>query len=149
MEDISKEFDKIFEANISNNKDHVYTTLSYLDNIGYLPFSFVIPPQYWQHPHIEGYTENDTKKDRQASLIAIKNFEELLTKSCIIDQNDDFTTSENRFDPTLIKQGYYYILTLPYKLRGPIIKDTPTGVDRTESEFIDTAKALYKKNLKG
>ena len=85
--------------------------------MGYLPFSFAIPPQFWDLPQIEEFTVKNTitEGNRQSSLIAIKNMEELLTKSCTIDQNDDFTTTENRFDPSLVKQGYYYLLALPYK----------------------------------
>lgn len=44
--------------------------------------------------------------------------EELLAKSSQIESNDDFTTTENRFDPVLVKQGYFYLLSLPYKKPG-------------------------------
>lgn len=72
--------------------------------------------------------------------------EQLLTDSCIIDENDDFTTSVNRFDPSLVKQGYYYLLTLPYKGAGTL-KDAPQGLDSIDAEFIQNASKLYKNTL--
>lgn len=61
MEEISEEFDKIFELNRDNCQDHVFSTLSHLDEIGYLPFSFAIPPKYWEHVQIEGFSVKDTQ----------------------------------------------------------------------------------------
>lgn len=61
MEQISREFDKVFDGNSYNCRDHVHSTLTYLDKIGYLPFSFAIPPQYWHLPQIEGFTKKDTQ----------------------------------------------------------------------------------------
>lgn len=63
MLQISKEFDKIFETD-TNCANHVYSTLTHLDQIGYLPFSFAIPPQYWENAYIEGYTEKHSKELR-------------------------------------------------------------------------------------
>ena len=47
-------------------------------------------------------------------------------------RNHSETTSVNRFDPSLVKQGYYYLLTLPYKGAGTL-KDAPQASCRKRS----------------
>ena len=67
--------------------------------------------------------------------------EQLLNQSCTIESNDDFTTFENRFDPTLVKEAYYFLLALPY-LERSMSKITPKGADSIQTEFIVTSTAL-------
>ena len=114
--------------------------------MGLLPLSFCIPPQYWDNVYIEGYSENksESKYKRQVSLKAIKEMEQLLNQSCTIESNDDFTTFENKFDPTLVKDAYYFLLALPYLERG-MIKDVPSGADDFQTEFIKTTNGLVEK----
>ena len=152
MEKISYEFDKIFEWNSDNSEDYVYNTLKSIDFMGYLPFSFAIPPHYWKQANIEGYTEKTGRAFIGKSLYAIKNMELLLHESSTTESNDDFTTTENRFDSTLVKHGYYYLLTLPYMQHRVnmglqdtpthgIFKDTPLDLakDSIDAKFIETA----------
>lgn len=73
--------------------------------------------------------------------------EELLAKSSQIESNDDFTTTENRFDPDLVKQGYYYLLSLPYKKPGmkKVVPQDDDTLNSSEYNFIETAKELFEK----
>ena len=76
--------------------------------------------------------------------------EELLTESSTIESNDEFTTTVNRFDPKLVKQGYYYLLALPYMKLDILFvhKDTPKEADRIQTEFIETSTTMVENTFK-
>lgn len=72
--------------------------------------------------------------------------EELVNKKCLIDSSELYTITENRYDQDLVKQGYYYLLALPYK--EVQIKPVPEGATTIQSEFIQEATNLVTKTQK-